>query len=519
MMKGEASRTSVRKVRQATQQHARGLLAENERLRSMIAALGCDRVRLEERVKSLDAALKELDLLHKARQEAQQQVREETIKHMANHDSLTGLPNRSLLQERLRQAIGEAREGRPLALLLVDLDRFKEINDTFGHENGDQVILRVGRRLGQILGDPERVSRLRGDEFAVLLPGAETEVALQLAYRIMKSLEEPFAIEGLSIEIGASIGISVGGDPGGTVDGLLRQADMAMRVAKRDHSGCVVYSLECDPYSPRRLVFLGELRRAIEGDQLRLQYQPKVDLSSRAVIGVEALVRWQHPRLGLVPPDQFVALAEQGGLIRPLTRWVLNEALTQCRLWQRSCPSLSMAVNLSARNLQDANLAELVAGLLDKKGVPPESLALEITESAVMAEPERAGEILRSLEASGVRLAIDDFGTGYSSLVCLRKLPVSEIKIDKSFVMGVTANEGDRVIVRSTSDLAHNLGLKVVAEGVEDLAALDLLGSFGCDAAQGFFLGRPMAPSDLAQWMKESPWTIAEAGRPGFTRR
>jgi EAL domain-containing protein (putative c-di-GMP-specific phosphodiesterase class I) len=281
---------------------------------------------------------------------------------------------------------------------------------------------------------------------------------------------------------------------------------MAMQAAKRLSGGCVVYSPECDPYDPRRLALLGELRRAIEADQLVLHYQPKVDLKTRAVVGAEALVRWRHPKRGMVPPDQFIPLAEQGGLIKPLTRWVLDHALSQCEAWTRERPKIPVAVNLSARNLHDPQLVELVASLLASRGVAPELLQLELTESAVMTDPVRAGEILSVLGASGVGISIDDFGTGYTSLAYLRRLPVSELKIDKSFVMGMAHGDEDTAIVRSTNDLGHNLGLSVVAEGVEDESTLDLLGSFGCDAAQGFYMGRPMPPDDLARWLRESPW-------------
>jgi diguanylate cyclase (GGDEF)-like protein/PAS domain S-box-containing protein len=441
---------------------------------------------------------------------------EETIRHMTYHDQLTGLPNGALLHERLRLAILDARrERQPLALLLMNVDRFREINHTLGHQNGDRVLLELAYRLGDVLGEPDRVARLRGDEFALLLPGADANLARQVAAKVLKALEQPFVVERLPIEIGASVGISVRPEHGDEAEILLQRADMAMQAAKRLSGGCVVYSAECDPYDPRRLALLGELRRAIEADQLVLHYQPKVDLKTRAVVGAEALVRWRHPKRGMVPPDQFIPLAEQGGLIKPLTRWVLDHALTQCETWTRDRPKIPVAVNLSARNLHDPQLVEQVAGLLASRGVAPELLQLELTESAVMTDPVRAGEILGVLQASGVGISIDDFGTGYSSLAYLRRLPVSELKIDKSFVMGMAHGDEDTAIVRSTNDLGHNLGLSVVAEGVEDESTLDLLGSFGCDAAQGFYMGRPMPPDDLARWLRESPW----GGHPGGNGR
>jgi len=435
---------------------------------------------------------------------------EETIRLMTYHDSVTGLPNRALLQKRLEQALLDGkRESRPLALVIVALDRFREITTTVGHHNADHVIREVARRLGDVLGEAERVARLRGDEFAFLVPGAHTHLARQLATKAHKTLTQPVVVEKLPIDVEASIGIAIAPDHGDTAELLLRRADLAMQAARRQGSECVVYSHECDPHDPRRLALLGELRQGLEAGQLLLHYQPKVDLKSHSVIGAEALVRWRHPRRGMIPPDQFIPLAEKGGLIRPLTRWVLNEALTQCEAWGREGRPLAVAVNLSARDLQDPQLVDHIVWMLESKGVASNMLKLELTESAVMADPVRAAETLRAIDASGVGVAIDDFGTGYSSLGYLRRLPVSELKIDKSFVMGMARVEEDTAIVKSTNELGHNLGLVVVAEGVEDQETLDLLGSFGCDAAQGFFIGRPMTAPDLAVWMKESPWAVA----------
>jgi diguanylate cyclase (GGDEF)-like protein/PAS domain S-box-containing protein len=441
---------------------------------------------------------------------------EETIRHLTYHDQLTGLPNSALLQERLRTAIlSGRRERQPVALVLMNVDRFREINHTLGHQNGDRVLLELAQRLGDVVGQPDRVARLRGDEFALLLPGADVNLARQVAGKITKAMEEPFMVERLPIEIEASIGISVQPDHGEEAEILMQRADMAMQAAKRRNAGCMVYSPDCDPYDPRRLALLGELRRAIEVDQLLLHYQPKVDLKTRTVVGAEALVRWRHPKHGMVPPDQFIPLAEQGGLIKPLTRWVLDHALTQCEAWMREEPKLPVAVNLSARNLHDPQLVEQVTGLLASRQVAPELLQLELTESAVMTDPVRAGEILGVLDATGVGISIDDFGTGYTSLAYLRRLPVSELKIDKSFVMGMTKEDEDTAIVRSTNDLGHNLGLSVVAEGVEDEPTLELLGSFGCDAAQGYYMGRPMPAADLARWLRESPWGVQPRGGNG----
>jgi diguanylate cyclase (GGDEF)-like protein/PAS domain S-box-containing protein len=436
---------------------------------------------------------------------------EETIRYMTYHDPMTGLPNRTSLVARLEQTVADGRaDGRPVGLLFLTLDRFREINNTLGHRNGDRVITALAARLSEVLGEGDRVARLRGDEFAMLLPGADAALAQQVAAKVLKALEAPFLVERLPIEVGASVGIAIWPNHAGDAEMLLRRADVAMQAAKRQGGGLVVYSSECDPHDPRRLILLGELRRAIESDQLLLHYQPKVHLERRLIIGAEALVRWRHPKHGMVPPDQFVPLAEQGGLIKPLTRWVLNQALAQCELWAAEGRHLPVAVNLSARNLQDGQLVEDVATLLASHHLAPQLLELELTESAVMADPARATEILDVLEASGVTLAIDDFGTGYSSLAYLRRLPVTELKIDKSFVIGMAASgEEDTVIVRSTNELGHNLGLKVVAEGVEDERTLDQLRSFGCDAAQGYFIARPMAAADLGKWLKDCPWRPA----------
>jgi len=438
---------------------------------------------------------------------------EQTIQYMTYHDTTTGLPNRTLLHERLQGMIERAGgSAEPVSLLIIALDQFREINNTLGHRNGDRIIKELAQRLGDLLGDPDRVARLRGDEFAMVVPGADARLGQQLAFKVQKTLEEPFMIDRLPIEVVAGVGVAVAPDHGNSAEALLRRADLAVQVAKREGRGCVVYSPECDPYDPQRVALMGELRRAIEANELVLHYQPKVDIRSQSVVGAEALVRWQHAKRGLLSPDHFVPLAEEGGLIKLLTHWVLRQALEQCQAWARERRSLSVAVNLSARNLHDPQLAEQISELLALREVAPQRLELEVTESAVMVDPVRAAAILGGLEQSGVTLAIDDFGTGYSSLAYLRSLPVSELKIDKSFVMGMGADgNGNATIVRSTSDLGHNLGLSVVAEGVEDQQTLDLLDSFGCDGAQGFHIGRPMPAAQLEQWLTDSPWRMSES--------
>ena len=451
----------------------------------------------------------------------EQKIAAETIRRMHLYDLLTGLPNRDLLRDRLSQALAESsRDGQPLALLILALERFREINNTLGHHNGDLIIRQLAQRLADVLGEPERVARLRGEEFGVLLPGSDVALAQHIGKKILSLLEQPFMVQNLPIEIGAGVGIAAAPEHGQEADVLLRRADLAVQEAKRLASGCVVYSAECDPYDPLRLALLGELRRAIEAEQLVLFYQPKLDLKTGTVVGAEALLRWRHPKRGLVPPGEFIPLAEQAGVIKPLTWWVLGEAVKQCRDWEREDLGLDVAVNLSARSLHDPQLLERIADLLSDHGVPPRRLQLEVTESAVMTDPTRAKEILGQLGAFGVGVSIDDFGTGYSSLTSLRELPVSEIKIDKSFVIGMKGNgspeksarsASNKAIVRSTSDLGHNLGLRVVAEGVEDEAALELLRSYGCDLAQGYYIARPMVAEAFVPWQAESPWRRAES--------
>jgi diguanylate cyclase (GGDEF)-like protein len=405
-----------------------------------------------------------------------------------------------------------------VSILLVDLTAFREVNNTLGHQNGDLVIQEVAARLGDVLGDPDRAARVRGDEFALLLPDADALLAQHVAAKVLKAFEQPIMVERLPIEVGASIGIAVAPGHGAEPEPLLRKADLAMQAAKKRRSGSMVYSAECDPYNPRGLVLLGELRRALEGGQLVLHYQPKVDLKSGSVIGAEALVRWRHPKRGLVPPIEFIALAERGGLIKRLTRWVLDEAVGQCESWKKAGTRLPVSVNLSARNLQDVQLLDEVPEMLARRNLEPDLLALEITETAVMADAPRAMETLRGLRASGVGLAVDDFGTGYSSLVYLRKLPVSQLKIDKSFVIGMAAQgEEDEIIVRSTTDLGHHLGLQVVAEGVEDRPTFDKLGNLGCDAAQGLLHGPPHGrgrAGDLAGAVRLAPGPGPLGARP-----
>jgi diguanylate cyclase (GGDEF)-like protein len=429
--------------------------------------------------------------------------RERRITELAYMDRLTGLPNRALFSERLQQAIAAAMRGRhPLAVMMMDLDRFKYVNDTLGHPIGDMLLGEVAKRLRAALQrKTDTVARLGGDEFAVLLPTDDLPAARLIATRMLNALEEPITIEGQLVDVGASIGIVTFPENGTDMNVLLRRADIAMYVAKRSNLGYALYDERHDQNSAERLSLMSELRQAVEHDQLTLHYQPKVDLATHRVKYVEALVRWDHPTRGFVSPDQFIPFAEQTGYIKTISRWVADKAIAQCAAWREQGIELAVSVNVSARELIQSSLPETFQALLDKHGVAPEWIWIEITESAIMDDPNHAIETLDRLHALGIRLSIDDFGTGYSSLSYLKRMPVDEIKIDKSFVMGMGQHKDDETIVRSTIDLGHNMGLKVVAEGVETEEMLERLRELRCDLAQGFHLSRPLPPAKLEAWL------------------
>jgi diguanylate cyclase (GGDEF)-like protein len=426
--------------------------------------------------------------------------------HQALHDALTGLPNRKLLLQRAREALEEARRsGEPFGLCLLDLDRFKEVNDTLGHHVGDQLLQLVGRRLEQVLRPGDTVARLGGDEFAVLLPEiGDQDSAVEVAGRMRSALTEPFRLEGMSFDLEASIGVAVHPIHADDFETLLQRADVAMYQAKETRTGIESYAAEKDRNSTARLALLGELRRALEEDELELHYQPQARLDTGAVVGVEALVRWRHPQRGLIYPDEFVPLAEQSGLMRLLTQWVVDAALMQAAQWRRRRLPVHIAVNVSVRDLHDVAFADYVQGRLDHYDVPARSLQLEITEGVLMSDPTRAAATLRSLAVLGLELSLDDFGTGYSSLVHLKRLPVREIKIDRSFVQRMDVNEEDAAIVRSIIDLGGALGLRVVAEGVETVDAWNALAELGCDLAQGYYLGKPMPAVEMTDLLERS---------------
>jgi diguanylate cyclase (GGDEF)-like protein len=427
---------------------------------------------------------RDLKAQHARREQAEQELRER-----ARTDPLTGLLNRAGLAEELRAAVDDvAAGGPPLAVVMLDLDRFKEVNDTLGHAVGDALLRAVAERLTGELRREDVLARLGGDEFVVLLRHTEPDAVRHATDRLLAGLRLPFDVDGIVLEVDGSLGVATTGtDPAE----LLRAADVAMYAAKADRSGVVVHSPELDRHDPAQLSLFGDLRRGIRDGELRVRYQPKAALVDGRVLGVEALVRWEHPQRGLLPPSEFIGLAEATGLIRPLTDVVLTQALEDCRHWRAEGVALTVAVNLSARVLLDAGLPDRIAARLADFGLPADCLELEVTESAAMQDPGQALDVLQRLRGLGVTLSVDDYGTGHASLSYLSRLPVSTLKIDRSFVSTMELDGTDQVIVRSTIELAHALGLRVVAEGVETRATWERLVALGCDEAQGFWLGRP----------------------------
>jgi diguanylate cyclase (GGDEF)-like protein len=426
------------------------------------------------------------------------------LRHDAVHDALTGLPNRASLQRGLAASLDEVAAGRVTgaAVMILDLDEFKAVNDTLGHQHGDALLIEVGTRLSSAVGNAGTVVRLGGDEFAVLLPDTcDEERVLRIGRRMLRSLEQPIALDGLEVEVGASVGIALAPAHATDPATLLKRADLAMYDAKTSTRSLRLYEPDLHNQSPRRLTFVSELRAALQHGDVLVHVQPKARLNSGQVVGVEALVRWEHPELGWVPPDEFVPVAERSGLIGPLTTRVLDGALAASAGWRQAGHDLAVAVNLSARSLHDADLVEEVDRLLRRHGVPAERLTLEVTEGSVMGDPTRAVAVLHQLRDLGVRLSVDDFGTGYSSLSYLQRLPVQEVKIDRSFITGLSTESENVAIVRAIIDLGRHLGLEVVAEGVEDAATWDLLTSMHCDLVQGWHLARAMPTDELPGWL------------------
>jgi diguanylate cyclase (GGDEF)-like protein len=443
----------------------------------------------------------------------------EHIEYQAFHDDLTDLPNRLHFRNRIAAAVAEAKaRSENVAVLLVDLDRFKEINDTLGHSSGDELLEQLSARLRRLLEEDVLLARLGGDEFGIVVPGGSAQAALELAGRLRDALEAPFVVNSVPLVVEGSVGVAVYPTDGEEVDALIQRADIAMYAAKSRRLGVVRYDPQLETTSAEQLSLMSELRRALDEDELVLHFQPKVDLASAEIYGAEALVRWEHPTRGLLQPAAFLPFAERTGLSRGLSRFVLSRAVRQLREWADAGTPLDLSVNLTMFDLLDLGLADEVSTLLEREGVEPARLELEITESVIMADAVRVREVVARLRDVGVRVAIDDFGTGFSSLSYLKTLPVDVLKIDRSFVMEMVNDESDRTIVRSTTDLAHSLGVRVVAEGVASEEILHEVRKIGCDAAQGFYIARP-TPAEkfgnvLADWLERRPAPHAQQPRP-----
>ena len=432
---------------------------------------------------------------------------------LATTDGLTGLPNRTLFNDRLTQAIAAAsrHEKKQVVLMMMDLDRFKEINDTLGHPAGDQLLVEVAQRLNSVLRDTDTLARLGGDEFAVLLPDVRNgrKTADKIVKKIMHCLGTPFKIGDNEIYLELGIGVALYPEHGEDAAILMSRADVAMYGTKNRDVGYLYYDATLDPNTPQRLQLSGELRHAVTRGEFTLHYQPKIDIQTGLVTGAEALIRWNHPDQGLIPPDRFIPLAERTGVIRPITYWVLETATQQCKTWYAAGWPLRVAVNVSGRTFQDPTFVERIENILRMSGMPTKCLEIEITENILMADIEHVSPILEQIDRLGMHIAIDDFGTGYSSLAYLKKLPLHTLKIDKSFVIDMVKDENDAAIVRSTIDLAHNLGYQVIAEGIENQDTWGLLRNLGCDGGQGFHISRPLPPEDFAQWLEKSSPGIA----------
>ena len=435
------------------------------------------------------------------RQVHQRQV---ALEYQALHDSLTGLPNRTLLHDRLEQAIHLMhRNKQPMALLVLDLDRFKDINDALGHHVGDELLQQVGQRLIENLRDADTVARLGGDEFAIVAPNANLDDIKIFAEKIVSVISEVYIFDNQNLYVGASIGIALYPDHGKDAGELVRHADIAMYHAKRNNLGFSIYDQDRDEEHLDKLSLVGDLHKELStADNLKIAYQPLIDLLSHQVVAVEILLRWEHPGMGVISPEQVISMAEHTGLIGALTEWIIETALQQFTQAELDQQDIKLAVNLSAWNLQDPGLPEITKELLNRYAVEPARLIFEITESAMMSDPMHARKILHKLSSMGIELSIDDFGTGFSSLGYLKMLPVNSLKIDKSFVIDMLSDENDALIVQSTIDLAHNLGLTVIAEGVENQKVMQRLRTLKCNFAQGFYIARPMSREDLFQWLK-----------------
>jgi diguanylate cyclase (GGDEF)-like protein len=440
-------------------------------------------------------------------------TREAEILRLAYMDTLTGLPNRLMFNNRLTRELSECRSGGvPASVLIMDLDRFKLINNTLGHGAGNKVLQEVAKRLREVVREADTVCRLGGDEFAILLTGTDAKRALAVGRMIQAVLEEPIDLDGQPVDVGSSIGIAqcpLHGDGTGL---LMRRADIAMYAAKRDKSGVAIYESHFESYGTGQLSLLSDLRKAITEHQFSLHYQPKVDLRNSQIVSVEALIRWNHPDRGMIAPLEFILFAEQTGMIRQITRWVIEEAVRQCGVWLAGGTALGVSINVSSRDLLDRELPQFLSGALRKHAVAPELITIEVTESALIEDPHRAQETVKALKEQGLRLAIDDYGAGYSSLAYIQRLQCDELKVDRAFVTHAAEQAKDAAIVRSTIELGHSLGLTVVAEGVETAEGIRILRDLGCDLAQGFWISKPLPADLLAGWIASSEWGIGRQG-------
>jgi diguanylate cyclase (GGDEF)-like protein len=432
------------------------------------------------------------------------------------HDALTELPNRLLFYERVDQAIQKACiQGQSLSILLIELTDFKDIHDTLGRNHSDTVINQVASTLQGIATESNFIARIDYNTFSLLLAGtADSNDAEWMAIRIIKALEQPFAVSEHKLTVNVNIGIVHYPDQGEDVDTLVQRADVAFLMAQQSNYGFAVYDPSFDQHTPRRLSLVSELRQGIEQGELELFYQAKISVETGSLYGAEALVRWRHPTHGLISPDEFIPLAESNRLIKPLTRYIMQQAFDQCARWHEQGHNLRISVNLTVRDLYDPELPEVVAGLVRSSGVKPDWIMFEITESSIMTDPERALKIIRRLSQMGFKFSIDDFGTGYSSLSYLKKLPLAELKIDRSFVKDLLVSENDVVIVKATISLAHNLGLQVTAEGVESADIMSRLKGFRCDIAQGYLINRPMSVTKFDIWINAMPLKPTVSTRP-----
>lgn len=436
--------------------------------------------------------------------------REAQIEHQSLHDAATGLPNRVCFERRLEESMHGARQDS-LTVLLVEIGRVSEINYTLGHETGEDLIRVIGQRLASMVKQGDTVARHSSTMFSILMPGASAADVRPIVDRILRSFDEPVPIAGIQLDVTAAIGEACYPDHGSDARTLLQRADTAIYEAKASSRQFATYDPEADPHKPERLTMMGELRKGLDRGEFQFYYQPKVDITAQKITHVEALVRWIHPERGFMPPDDFIPLAEQTGNIQKLSEWALETAISQSKAWRDAGIEIIVAINLSARDLTNRRLPDQIALLLEKHNVAADQIVLEITESAIMEDRDNAMAVLTALNKMGHILSIDDYGTGYSSMAYLKALPVQEIKIDKSFVLKLASNKEDEILVRSTIDLGHNLGLKVTAEGVEDEESLNILKKYGCDTGQGYFISKPVPADDIEAFYRESRWSPEKA--------